>query len=52
MRRSALEHDALEERAMADGLELMRLLAEAHLACGRCGSSAAGTCGTLTATCA
>jgi hypothetical protein len=28
----ALEHDALEERAMADGLELMRLLAEAHLA--------------------
>ena len=27
----ALEHDALEERAMADGLELMRLLAKAHL---------------------
>lgn len=27
----ALEHDALEERAMSDGLELMRLLAEAHL---------------------
>jgi hypothetical protein len=27
----ALEHDALEERAMTDGLELMRLLAEAHL---------------------
>jgi hypothetical protein len=28
----ALEHDQLEERVMADGLELMRLLAEAHLA--------------------
>ena len=28
----ALEHDAIEERAMADGLELMRLLAEAHMA--------------------
>jgi len=28
----ALEHDQLEEKAMADGLELMRLLAEAHLA--------------------
>jgi hypothetical protein len=27
----ALEHDVLEERAMADGMELMRLLAQAHL---------------------
>jgi len=28
----ALEHDRLEERALADGFELMRLLAGAHLA--------------------
>ena len=28
----ALEHDAIEERAMADGPGLMRLLAEAHMA--------------------
>jgi hypothetical protein len=27
----ALEHGELEDRAMADGMELMRLLAEAHL---------------------
>jgi len=28
----AVEHDAIGERAMADGLELIRLLAEAHMA--------------------
>jgi hypothetical protein len=28
----ALEHDRLEERALADGLELMRVLTEAHMA--------------------
>src|SRR6266536_3088455 len=27
----ALEHDVIEERAMRDGMELMRLLAEAHM---------------------